>query len=215
MARRLPGKRVDKWDATVQGVRYRFEVRLLNDGKFLVSSLEDFKLRREGATLADVKKQIKQALEERTSIKWDEWFRLSVRMPELNAQKAPENKHDWDTYGVDLGLTIEVDRFLFGITPDGRKVHKSKTSHDFREGWPIDKETRHFYDRYIYLQATKKNDELLREVAMRLHKLGALLGTCLSQKNIEKALSDAADELLSQQLKAEALRGRKKKAKKR
>ncbi len=191
MARRLPGKRIDKWGCYVSGITHEFEVRLLDDDRFMINSLGEDHLRVEGSNLAELKREAKKRLTKIVATDWVEWLCVDMRSDDGHWQIAEREE-------IDFSLNFEVTRVMFGKTAKGEKVHKDKAERmAIRKGWPNEMDgLGTIRRRCSYIKATSENEVALADIANRLCVLGEKLLELLGRDEIERSLAGLAAKLL-------------------
>lgn len=189
MARRLPGKRIDKWGCYVDGTDHEFEVRLLDDDRFMINSLGTEHLRIEGSDLSMLKREAEKRLTKIVATDWVEWLCVDMTS-DTGHWQVSERKE------IDFSLSLEVTRVMFGKTSAGEKVHKDKGERTtIRKGWPTER-TKGAGRRYSYIRATPENEAALGDIAARLHALGGRLLEFLGRDEIVRSLAGLAARLL-------------------
>lgn len=191
MARRLPGKRIDRWGCYVDGTTHEFEVRLLDDDRFMINSLGQESLRIQGSDLAKLKRDARKRLTQIVATDWEEWLCVDMKSDTGHWQTAEQEE-------VDFSLSFEVTRVMFGKTNQGEKVHKDKGERTtIRKGWPNEVHKDNVgLGRYSYIRATPENEAALADIGARLCALGERLLEFLGRDEIERSLAGLAVRLL-------------------
>ena len=191
---RLPGKRVGKWEYHHDGVVYHFEVRLDTDGNFLLHCVDQLDIELAGTVLKDLKKTAKERVIESMQTEWEEWISVDA---DCNHGMHGDNLNDeehWARNGSEVRIELDIDRYLFGKTPAGVKIHKDKTATHIRKGWPTERERR--CDDVVWIKATPEVESALLDLQRRMKGLGEQLTDFLSQKKIVKSLATVGSKLL-------------------
>ncbi len=189
MGRRLLGKRIDKWNLHLDGVNHEFEVRMLDDDEFMLNSLGETFLRRQGDDLKKLKVEVRNAMTPIVGADWEEWLAVDLKS-DLDADFREQDDQE-----IDFSLSLEVCRLMFGKTGEGEKVHKDKGERTAtRRGWPS--EYTGYHHGVSYIKATDENVAALADIVARLQTLGGRLNEFLGRDKIVESLAGLAARLL-------------------
>lgn len=189
MARRPPGKRIDKWDYYHDGVTYHFEVRMLPDDRLMLNSLGEPALRISGSELKKLKTEARNRLKKLVATDWEEWLRVKM-VSAIDCDYREDEDQE-----IEFSLSFEVDRQMFAKTADGQKVHKDKGRTQVYAGWPSDSK-KTWGREYSYIKATPENVAALGDIMDRLASLGKQLSEFLGRDKIAKSLASLGARLL-------------------
>lgn len=194
MARRMPGKKLERWTFTVDGVPLTVDCRILpenNPPKFF-AKLEALDVTIENTDIKALKKEVEATLKKGISLKWERFYLIEFGGAVLKPSIFDDEDDDATKAKLEFSyLTIEI-----ATRPDGTKCWRKadRWNNRIHDDVPdLEREPDTFlenhYDQHAMIPANPENKARLEAILLAFSALSEKLFAVLHQDRILETIS--------------------------